>query len=391
MKYVLVLAGLSMVCPMVWAVGIKLEDNLTIVTSQTTLPIAFPEQAEKRDNPASMLSETSSLRAVQVRGTSDGTIVVVYPAARDQEVGVLRINRRNEVVGPELRIAVSGAFQDFVVHEDGAIALLVRTDHSFNLIKVDGSGKTIFSRTISTGPVRNLYVGNVEWDGSQYVAYFGIRRMFDWEWHDGNTGVEVSSDGSRLRTRSNFDWTCSHSIDQRIINLGDRLEWLCSKDAFSPGLWYAGIRVASYWGDAAGRTGGRIGSAAVSATKVAIAYSVSGYGYVGIYHRNKEDQKNGTRLATQLRLKEDGQRSHESVKVGALGDSHFVYSWREGSGKSRFFRLLDENGNSIGEAEKLEVPAQPRGDFRTAPNGDMIWAAATDDHTLKIMRLRPPH
>lgn len=350
-----------------------LAERLSIFEIKTKDKVAARHSTKHGDNPSSMLSETAGLRPVQVRGLKDGIIV----AAWQSDKGTTHIQRISMEEGTDLGgwTLNSGKFQDLVAHDDGTIAVLTFNGSRFYLTKLDKEAKTLFSTQISGEDSLDWHVGSVEWNGSQYAVYHGIQRGG----HQGDTARILDANG--VITQTPWDWVCSHSIDLRIVNLGNSFRYLCNSDAFGPGIRYHGNTIISHWGDASGNTGGRIGSVGVGKNKVAIAYSGYGTGRFFIFDRHTHAKEKD------LQFTNHGGRHHD-VKIGALGEDQFVYSWREKNDKKRHFRRINEKGELLSDTEEIEVTANPRSDFRTAPNGDLIWASANDDHKITVMRMK---
>lgn len=351
----------------------KLADRLTIRTLNTTEDIQGHADAVSGDNPREMLFATAPLRPIQIRSLTDKTLVVGW-TDQQQRSRITHLSSEGNIRDQALYY---GKLVDFVAHDDGSIASLHfdAATGRFRFTKVD-NGKVVFDIPNTTNYLSmDWHVGNVEWNGSEYGVYHGIMN----DGHQGDTARIFSASGQASQT-SAWHWACSHSIDLRVLVVGNAFHWMCNSDAFGPGIRYQGNTVASHWADAGGTTTGRIGGFAVTPNRVALAHSDNGAGMFSLYPRQ------GGGAVVQLRFT-SRIVAHENIKMARLGKDQILISWREGQVKKRHFIVVNESGQLIGEEEILDVVAHPRSDFRTAPNGDVIWASAGSPRELKLMRI----
>lgn len=183
---------------------------------------------------------------MNVRFTEDGRLFVGYHILNGNSVTqeIAQVNLENNSIMSKISIPGLG-IRDFLVDGDAVVALYLlkyqvnssqRYATRMRIRKQKISGEVVFDKDLSNFTSKPLHRGKVVKRNSTYAAYFGIEKYFPKlrEYHQGNYLAEISHDGTNLQ--KSYDWICSHSIDQDILQFEKEMLPICVSDYYTEGL-----------------------------------------------------------------------------------------------------------------------------------------------------------
>jgi len=274
---------------------------------------------------------------------------------------------------------------------DGFAVLVSRAPDYMTLLRTDASGAVVNTKNL-VGGGNHATVGT-EWFGefantgrlvatpTGFAAYFGIHRRWpDMIGHQGDT-LRLF-DGSGNPAGVNWDWGCSHSLDQRLA-YGTRIGGLCVSDCYPQKavmLNHNQTMVSSEpSGNCSGGSSARLGGIAGDATGfVAAVLSKEGRTSLDV-KVVKVGTDSKVSATTWLSTTPEDETSLHLARFGGA----WLAGWQNGGNK---LQRVDGAGAAAGALETITAP-WPGHDFVSLASGDTAWAA-NDAGKLTIVRVR---
>ena len=287
-------------------------------------------------------------------------------------------------------IVGQGKLYDLVAHNNG-FAILVMRNNRMYIEKFNETGTNIFSVELTDADDRvdSWHTGKLDFNGTRYSAYFAIHGTSGWtEGHEGDKLKYISQTGS-IET-GGWEWGCSHSMDQRLINSGSSILPLCVSDCYpGKGIYLNNNYLLSEAdGDCSGGTNARFGAAASAEDHGVLVYlSIDNRSQWDVIFDSFSGSAPYTNRTERALTNTTGQ-NEINPKIVPYAPGTFLVSWESSGGGMRIFQLIDLDGTPLTPPEPVDVYAGPVNDFKLFPNGDIGWAYAWDSMSeLKIVRI----
>ena len=345
--------------------------------------IALPTKiAVGRTSVLGSWGQFSSTHTVVVSPLPDGESRVGWNAGGGK-IHLTPLTAHDQRKGEDL-IVQGDYLRDLVAHDGGSTLLVLRGSIAW-LVRIGDDGSQKFETQLTGNDqadrMDGIHQGRIAWDGTRYAVYFGIHR-------GGHEGDKLKLlDASGKIQSGGWLWGCSHSIDVRLAFAGGSLMPICLSDCYpGQGIYFNNRRlVSTERGNCSGGSDARLGGYAALDERMVVAYlSRSGRGNwdVALSQFNRASPQTATpkKWVTQTTANEI------KASLAPYGKSQLLLAWA--TDKDTTFGLLDRDLNPIGQTEALPVKFGPLDDFKSFPNGDVVWGYAWTDLTrLKILRL----
>jgi len=367
-------------------------DSLKSLLTVTDIPLPAAINLGSTDYGTADWYQQAHVNGVIASVEPSGEVKVAWMDAAG-EIHITPLSKSLERKGKD--ILLSGRrCRDMIALDDGAAALILKHGGMY-LTRVSEKGDIkIDQRLIGLGS-HDLHQGRIAYDGKTFGAYFGVEKNFGRRRgvHQGDALITVTNDGEMT---THWSWGCSHAIDLRLRWVGGKMIPLCLTDAYpSPGMWFnhTETHVTTEAGSTNGYVSGRFGGMVEVGGHMIAAFTSERLGRweAGLAAFGKT--KPHARL-TPIWLTDTPDVIEADIKIANYGNQLLI-SWMDLNTGKRSFRLFDfkavksddeqyEDGmkvERIGRAETLPVTIGPLDDFKSLPNGDVIWATAKDGAT----------
>jgi len=288
---------------------------------------------------------------------------------------------------------VADEVRGLVAHDDGAGLLLARGEQ-MHMLRLDAAGAVRFDVTLVGDNDHTQagdrwidswgHYGRLDWDGNQYVAYFGIT---------GNHGVQGNHQGDTLRmidaagnASVYWDWGCSHSLDVRLAHTTVGFGPLCLSDCYPVSgvhFHHNRLKVADEPGYCNGTSDARLGSIVAGGDGYAVVWG-------GKTGRASVDVAFNTISGTTTLGRQVWLTSTDAVNESAIHlaryRSGFLALWSTGS--ELLALELDATGSPLGTPVAIAASIGEQEDVVNLASGDAAWAYSWGDASkLKVVRI----
>jgi hypothetical protein len=315
-----------------------------------------------------------AVKPISLSFAPNGEIAVSWHS-KSQSIYYTRLSSALTKIGQDASFQATRVL-DVAARDDGA-GLLLWDGKRMNLARVDKSGKELWRSQLASNRVDAMHVGKVLFDGTKYVAYFGVHDGG----HEGDALVHWSD--SNAKVPGGWDWGCSHSLDMRLLQTSSKVIPVCLSDCFpKKGVVFNNNRVlAQTGGNCLGTVQASLGGVAPINDKIAVAYMKrDGNNYEARWLTF--DPSSGA-VAGDTALWSDGWLNPKIARYD--NDKVLLVSTKSGSAR------IQELG-ATSNLTPYEIPATlgPIDEIETAPDGAVVWAYGVDGASeLNIVRVAP--
>ncbi len=338
----------------------------------------------------------SALGPGPIFAAPDGEGTVVGWAAGGGSIHLTSVDGGGSPAGEDLTLA-GDEIHGLAPTDDGIAALVFRQPDIISFVKVDRAGAPLFDELQLGGGDQGVTgnewwqtiwfmgEGRLLWTGSQYAAYFQVRRLWeDGIAHVGDTMRWYGADGASAD--GGWGWGCSHSMDQRLAISGDRVGAVCVSDCYpGQGMYFDHTTeiLLEPGGDCAGQIGATLGGLAPVADGFWLAWGSSagrdGHD-VALVHVGLD----GT-VGTISHLTETAGENEDAIHLAPIGTG-LLAGWRR-AGVQRVARL-DASGAIEAEVESVLPSFRDHDDWFARPGGDVGWVRSDAADSVGIVRVR---